>query len=133
MYSIDLESEGFSSWYTFTTGNEHSLIAALPKAPGIYVIRSPQSFARTIGESDICYVGSAANSNGLKGRIRQYFHPGPTQSTNWRVLSFLKQSGNLELAFLVCSGIGEAKKMEKVILSKYISEHGELPLLNRRQ
>lgn|SRR4030043_1881145 len=133
MNSIELLSEGLVEWHRFRRREERILISSLPRSPGIYVIRCAQPIRRLIGQSDIFYIGSAVNVNGIKGRIRQYFHPGPTQSTNKRVLALLDTMGNLEISFSVCSSSIEAKDLEKRLLMQYEKDHHELPPLNRRK
>jgi len=133
MNSLDLEREGLAEWQRFAKPDERSLISSLPKSPGIYVIRYAQPLGRLLGQSDIFYIGSAVNVNGIKGRIRQYFHPGPTQSTNKRILALLDTMDNLEISFLECSSGLEAKELERQLLIRYEKDHSELPPLNRRR
>jgi hypothetical protein len=82
MDSQDLENHGVTFWAPFTRPAEIKLLKNLPTAFGVYAILFPLPQARRRGESDIAYIGRAVNQNGVRGRIRQYFHPGPTQSTN---------------------------------------------------
>jgi hypothetical protein len=82
---VDLEAltnRGFRVCANFTRIDEREVLAALPTDPGVYAILLAESQHRRRGESDISYIGRAVNQNGLRGRVRQYFHPGPTQSTN---------------------------------------------------
>jgi excinuclease UvrABC nuclease subunit len=82
MDSLQLSHYGFGSWSLFSRKGEAALVASLAKKPGVYAIRYCRNIPRRIGESDILYVGSAANSQGLRMRLYQYFHPGPTQRTH---------------------------------------------------
>lgn len=133
MKSSDLLREGFATWQRFCPDSERTLIPSLPAAPGVYVIRRKQPFGRFVGETDIAYIGSAASAQGLKGRIRQYFHPGPTQRTNQRILALIERSDDLELSFVERPTADDARNLEKRLLSQYDAEHGELPPLNRRE
>lgn len=132
MNSTDLLNNGFFPWHKFNPENEHSLLSILPKKLGVYVIRRTKAVHRLVGQSDIIYVGSATNTNGLNGRIRQYFHPGPTQRTNQRVLAAIAESNEFELSFVECATTEDAKGLEKHLLSRYADEHSELPPLNRQ-
>jgi hypothetical protein len=98
----------------------------------VYVIRRRQDYQRRVGESDILYVGSAVNQQGLKIRIRQYFHPGPTQRTNKRILALIADSAEFELAYVEAKSIPEAKTLEATILDNYERDHAELPPENKR-
>ena len=133
MNSSDSLGEGFAAWQRFRPDSEHTLIASLPAAAGVYVIRRRRPFGRFVGETDIAYIGSAASVQGLKGRIRQYFHPGPTQRTNQRIRALIERTDDLELSFVECPSPDDARKLEKRLLSQYDTEHGELPPLNRRE
>ena len=82
MDSTALKAHGISTWAAFVHLTERELLATLPTSAGVYVILLAQSEQRRRGASDIAYIGRAGNQNGLRGRVRQYFHPGPTQSTN---------------------------------------------------
>src|ERR1700675_2590557 len=82
MDSASLQDHGIGSWMAFACTTEREVLAGLPTSPGVYVILLGESEQRRRGTSDIAYVGRATNQNGLRGRVRQYFHPGPTQSTN---------------------------------------------------
>ena len=75
--------KGVSEWCPFS---EESVKSA-PKQYGIYIFRMAQSkcFKRLKGESDILYIGSTEGEHGLRGRLQQYLHPGPTQWTNKRI------------------------------------------------
>jgi hypothetical protein len=99
----------------------------------VYVIRRRQSYQRRLGESDICYVGSAVNQQGLKMRIRQYFHPGPTQLTNKRILALVGDSSEFELAFVEGESMPQAKMLEATILDNYERDHAQLPPENKRR
>lgn len=82
MDSVALRNRGVHFWAVFALLSERELLTSLPTSPGVYVILLPQPEQRRQGASDIGYIGRAVNPNGLRGRVRQYFHPGPTQSTN---------------------------------------------------
>ena len=89
MRSTELAEYGLRSWVTFNQAGEKALLAALPTRPGVYVMRCRRDYQRAVGSSDVLYVGSATNAQGLKTRLRQYFHPGPTQRTNKRIMALV--------------------------------------------
>ena len=132
MKSIDLSNEGFVSWNKFSLKNEISLKRLLSKEPGVYIIKTSNLFGRFVGQSDIVYIGSATNIRGLRGRIQQHYHPGPTQSTNLRINSMMQSRDDLFLASAICLTTREAKEREKHLLALYEVDHSELPPLNRR-
>src|SRR2546426_6740882 len=82
MDSASLQYRGIGSWVAFACTTEREVLAGLPTSPGVYVMLLGELEQRRRGSSDIAYIGRATNQNGLRGRVRQYFHPGPTQSTN---------------------------------------------------
>ena len=117
--------KGFSRWHPF---NEQSIINA-PKSYGVYVIRRDggQRFGRLQGESDILYIGSTEAKRGLRQRLRSYLHLGPTQWTNKRINELAKKY-EMEVAWCQCD---EPGNLENQLLRQYLSEHDELPPLNR--
>lgn len=131
MNSEGLSSLGFLSWYEFHPDNEFNLISLLPSVFGVYVIRSNRQICRFQGYSDIVYIGCTWNRQGIKNRIRQYFHPGPTQSTNIRILEIIKQSKEFSLSFRACQTKEETNNLEKSLLDMYLVDHMELPPFNR--
>jgi hypothetical protein len=70
--SLNLSKEGFAGWQPFSLDTECKLVSSLPRRFGVYAIRSKKPLARFQGRTDLAYIGRAANSNGLKGRIRQH-------------------------------------------------------------
>jgi excinuclease UvrABC nuclease subunit len=134
MGSSDLSEHGFAAWLPFNRKAEASLIAAVPKTRGVYVIRCCcREYERVRGASDILYVGSAANRQGLRMRLRQYFHPGPTQRTNRRILAIVAECNDFEVAYAETGSAPEARSLESELLGRYESDHGELPPENRRR
>ena len=132
MRSDDLAVQGFGKWYPFNKSAKRRLIAALPNKPGVYAVRSCRDYSRCTGSSDILYIGSAANYRGLKNRIGQYFSPGPTQTTNIRILGLVGDSADFEIAFATVPSAREAKPLEASLLALYEKDHFELPPQNRR-
>ena len=132
MKSSELSKYGFGAWFLFSRKNESALIAALPTMPA-HALRCCREYMRRIGSSDILYFGCATNNQGLKNRLRQYFHPGPSQATNKRILAFVGDCADYELSFVVASSIPSAKMLEASLLEKYESDHGELPPQNKRR
>lgn len=107
---------------------EKQSVEEAPRRKGIYIIRveTGKPFGRLQGESDILYIGSTTSDGGLKQRLMQYFHPGPTQWTNRRLNDFLKKYP-MEIASCPCE---EPKNLEHDLLRRYLSEHDELPPFN---
>lgn len=132
MRSSDLSQQGFGAWSPFNRQAARSLVAKLPAKPGAYVLRCCRDYNRKAGSSDILYIGSATNSEGLKKRLYQYFHPGPTQHTNKRILALVADCADFEVAFIETKSIPEAKALEATLLEKYEIDHGELPPENKR-
>lgn len=123
---------GFGAWQQFNRSGERALMLSLPNRPGVYAIRYCKDYPRRIGSSDILYFGSATNQQGLKHRLRQYFHPGPTQRTNLRILAMVGDCFDYEVSVSQTDSAPEAKFLEARLLEQYESEHGELPPENKR-
>jgi hypothetical protein len=132
MRSDDLDGHGFGAWHPFNKKSKAALISALPAKHGTYAIRCSKDYGRSRGVSDILYFGSAANHGGLKNRIRQYFSPGPTQTTNIRILALVGDCSDFQIAFRPAESVQDAKTHESLLLHLYEQDHGELPPQNRR-
>jgi len=109
------------------------MVSALPAAPGVFVLRQRHPNGRLRGRSDIAYIGVGANRNGLRARIQQCFHPGPTQTTNQRILAAIGESDGYEVGWRECSDEGAAQKTKHDLLDWYQTDYGELPPLCRRR
>jgi excinuclease UvrABC nuclease subunit len=133
MRSTDLPQHGFGTWFAFNRKSEAPLVAALPLKPGVYAVRCCQDYQRRVGRSDIPYIGSAANDEGLRKRMYQYFHSGPTQRTNKRIFALVADCTDFEVSFTETKSNPEAKMLEAVLLETYEREHGELPPENKRR
>lgn len=92
MTAKTFSSDGFNTWLKFNGRSKAELMKELPRDYGVYVIRRIHSIRRARGDSDIIYVGFACNENGLRGRVGQYFSPGPSQPTNRRILALVAES-----------------------------------------
>lgn len=132
MRSSELRQYGLTSWTLFNRAGEKALLALVPEHPGVYVLRCCRDYQLVKGSSDILYVGSATNAQGLKMRLRQYFHPGPSQRTNKRILAVVGECSDFEVAFVRTRSIPDAKMLEATILEVYERDHGELPPQNLR-
>ncbi len=135
MDSEDLSIHGFGNWLAFSAAGETSLLAQVPGRPSVFAFRRDSPYARQVGKSDLVYIGVGANRQrrqGLHQRVRQVFDPGPTQTTNLRLLDLMKHSDEYQLGFTVTSGREEANALKKRLLERYRREHGELPPENRR-
>jgi excinuclease UvrABC nuclease subunit len=132
MNSKDLARLGFSDWRGFSLSEEKRLLSSLPKKMGVYVIRDSSQFGRYHGKSDIVYIGSSTSSDGLRRRIRFYFHPGLTQHTSKRIREMLNQIQTLKIAWVQSAVPGQARALEKNLLGEYVNDHFELPPFNRQ-
>ncbi len=94
------------------------------------MIRARTPFSRAAGKSDVLYIGSATNQNGLRGRLQQYFSPGPTQRTNQRLMERCGDS-DYDIGFVVTGSSSDALGLEAQLLQSYVDEHHELPPENR--
>jgi hypothetical protein len=130
--SSHLIRKGFGAWMPFNRLGERALLVAAPPGHGVYCIRvrGPR-VALGAGHSDIIYIGSAANRQGLRTRLRQYFHPGPTQWTNRRLLARCGDSDHYEAAFVLSDSPAAAKCLEAELLHSFQREHGQLPEENK--
>ena len=104
-------------------------VRTAPRQHGIYIFRMGQGkcIPRLQGESDIFYIGSTESKNGLRGRLRQYLRPGPTQWTNKRTHELAKKY-EMEIAWCRSE---EPSNLEHQLLRRYLNDHDELPPLNR--
>ena len=133
MDSNTLVQKGFERWQSFNLKAEATLSGGLPNFNGVYVIKNDVSFGRFVGESDIVYIGSAAGDNGLRGRILQYFNPGPTQNTNKRINRILHLHPGLKISYVLIPSADDAIALESSLLGEYERQHGELPPANRKE
>lgn len=134
MDSSVLERMAFGSWCSFGAVSESRVLRELPESPGVYAVLLPHAEERRIGSSDIAYVGKATNRHGLRGRVRQYFHPGPTQSTNIQMKARLvERECALRIGFAVSISASAAARLESDLLIRFEGEHGELPPFNRQR
>lgn len=127
-----MSTYGFQSWLAFNRAGEQSLVSALPSGPGAYVVRRCQDYKRRVGESDVVYVGFATNEQGLRMGIRQFFHPGRSQSTHKRILALVGDSSDYELAYVETQAAPDAKMLKARLLEHYERDHAELPPENKR-
>jgi hypothetical protein len=106
------------------------LLRKVPSQFGVYVVRATKAVKRIRGESDIVYIGSACNQNGLRGRISQYFSPGPTQITNKRILALIEESADYEIGWRPVAAKSRVVELEQELLERYFTDHGERPPQN---
>lgn len=131
MNSATLSPLGFRSWHALNLSDERALLALLPASTGVYAIRcsNPQ---RLNGPSDVVYFGKATNANGLKRRIRQYFHPGYGNSTSIRIRAEFSSCTDFELSWIELPP-EQAANMEALLIATYEKVHGSLPPWNNRR
>jgi hypothetical protein len=132
MISADLDKRGLSSWRPFAIAAERDLLKELPTCCGTYAMRFTGAQPRLRGQSDIAYIGRATNRNGLRGRFRQYFHPGWLQSTNLAMKEQLVQGVVLQCACLPAGSREQAIDLESELLLAFEAEHGERPPFNKQ-
>jgi excinuclease UvrABC nuclease subunit len=132
MKSGDLAGRGFNTWRPFAIEAERELLDHLPTCHGVYLMRFTRIEPRLRGESDIAYIGRATNQNGLRGRVRQYFHPGWRQSTNLEMKARLVQRVPLELGHVLTGNAEEAIDLKSALLLAFEAEHGERPPFNKQ-
>jgi hypothetical protein len=132
MNSSDLAKRGLSPWRPFAIKSERELLGQLPSCHGVYSMRFTRAEARLQGQSDIAYIGRATNSNGVRGRIRQYFHPGWLQPTNLAMKARLVEGLVLECACLAAISREEAIDLKSELLLAFEAEHGERPPFNKQ-
>lgn len=135
MNSTSLQQQhGIESWVAFTSVAEREVLAGLPASPGVYIILLGASKNRHLGTSNVAYIGKGTNQNGIRGRVRQYFHPGPTQSTNIAMKQRLGLAGcSLRLGFIATDSAAAATRLESDLLLQFENEHAELPPFNRQR
>lgn len=133
MNSGDLSKAGFSNWLPFNRHAKRDLLPCVPKAYGVYAIRYDTPILRMRGSSDIVYIGSAANRAGLRARLSQYFSPGPSQSTNKRILALVAESSSYQVSWLQADTVSKAIGLEQELLDRYCQDHGELPPQNLKR
>lgn len=131
MNSAALLPLGFHSWHALTLSDEKALLRIIPALSGVYTIRcsNPQ---RLIGPSDVVYFGKATNANGLKTRIRQYFHPGYGNRTSLRIRAEFSKCTDFELSWIELPP-DQAVETEALLIAAFEKTYGVLPPWNRRR
>ena len=132
MRSTTLSQFGFVVWLPFNWTSERALLAAFPLRPGVYALRCRMDYQRTVGSSDIAYIGSATSHGGLRSRLYQYFHPGSTERTRGRMPPRVASSIDVEVSFVATDSNTDAETLKASLLERYESEHGQLPPENKR-
>ena len=131
MNSAALAPFGLTTWHPLNLSGEKSLLALLPSRTGVYAIRCC-NHQRAFGSSDLVYFGKATNANGLKTRIRQYFHPGHGNGTNLRIRAEFAGCSDFELSWAE-SPADQAAKVEAMLIASFENAYGVLPPWNRRR
>ncbi|HUY13543.1 MAG TPA: hypothetical protein VMX16_07930 [Terriglobia bacterium] len=133
MNSENLTRIGFCNWQPFRPPAGREILRGVPTLPGVFAIRRETSFPCARGTSDLIYIGSATNENGLRTRIGQIFTPGPTQSTNRRLRDLVGKTEAYNVSWLETDSKARAKQLKSELLEQYEKEHGELPPENLRR
>jgi excinuclease UvrABC nuclease subunit len=131
MNSAMLIPLGFGPWHPLNLLAEKALLASLPARTGIYAIRCSNP-KRNLGPSDLVYFGKATNADGLKRRIRQYFHPGHGNRTNIRIRAEFSSCMDFEVSWIELP-VDQAAKIEALLIANYEKGHGALPPWNKRR
>ena len=131
MNSATLSSFGFASWHPLNLSAEKSLLAIIPSSTGVYAMRCRNS-QRICGPFDLVYFGKATNADGLKTRVRQYFHPGHGNKTSLRIGAEFANCADFELSWIEFPS-DRAVKVETLLIASYEKQHGALPLWNKRR
>lgn len=115
----------FSKWYLFNKEG----IANAPQQKGVYVIRKAKGQLLSLirGKSDILYIGSTEEKNGLKGRLERYFQHS-AKGTDLRVQQFATKY-QTEIAWCVCD---KSYNFETDLNQQFQKDHDMLPTLNRQ-
>ena len=132
MNSNDLVNRGFGTWQSFSLATQGALLRGLPESFGVYSMRLPRPEQILQGSSDIAYIGKATNRNGVRGRIRQYFHPGWNQSTNLEMKDRLIARVELEIAFITTPDASSAAELESQLLLLFEAQHAQKPRYNKQ-
>jgi hypothetical protein len=134
MNADDLVTHGFGNWEPFSATVERDLLLRIPTTYGVYVVVLPVAQSLRRGCSDVGYIGRAVYQTGLRGRVRQYFHPGPTQSTNRAMRERLDDvTLQLRIGCKATTTESAARRLESDLLLEFESQHGQLPPFNRQR
>jgi len=133
MNSNDSTLIGVKGWFAFSLESEPELLRQLPVSKGIYIIKFESTQSRKNGTSDIAYIGKAGNQDGIKHRIRQYFHPGWDNKTNIRMKKEMQANPNLLLGFITTLDKESAARLESQLLIRFEGEHKEMPPFNKQR
>lgn len=132
MTSSDLQADGFYTWLLFNRASGSAVTEQAPRGKGVVVIRRKTLEQRRTGESDIIFVGVAANYSGVRQRLSEVLHPGHLQSTHLRLLALVARSDEYQVGWTLTGSKDEAEALKKRILEKFFHDHTELPRENKR-
>jgi hypothetical protein len=120
MTSNDLSE--YSDWEEW----DSDAVRKAPNLSGVYVFRLAEGFGRLRGRSDLVYVGCTTSTDGtIQRRL----------SDHWRAGRFrdVQKVGKLEVCWKKLTTAEEASKEEAKLLRTYVSDHIELPPINRKE
>lgn len=121
---------GFSPWHKFTPTSWNAMLKLVPKEPGVYALKEPELFRRYNFKSDLVYIGCTKSKDGLRQRIGFHTKGNKSQKTSFRIHKWLRQRPCLQICWREVRE-GLCRKYEKALLLRYLSDHWELPPLNR--
>ena len=106
---------------------------AAPEDRGVYAFRSSRTLSMMIGSSDIVYIGRATSDkkgayHNIRHSLNEYLHPGKSNSTKKRVGERALAEG-WQVSWMLTAS---PDKMECDLFRRFYSEHGQLPVENRR-
>ena len=127
--SNTLLSLGFCGWRPFQRGIEK----LAPENKGVYVFRSVTSINLKIGSSDIAYIGRAMSDrkgayHNIRHSLNEYLHPGYSNQTKIRVGQKALAEG-WQVSWVLADS---PDRIECQLLRRFYSEHGQLPVENKR-
>ena len=132
MNGEDLARIGFCPRLRLALSNRQQLMRSLPRSSGVYAILLGAPLHRARGKSDILYIGRGAGADGLRARVSQHLSPGPTQSTNKRILARVLRGEECHVSWIEADTPGDAVRLRRALLLRYAEEHGEGPPENLR-
>ena len=75
--------------------------------------------------------GSSVGKDGLRKRIRFYFHPGTPRKKSQRINEWLKKACGLRISFVTVTDDQKARNLERELRAQYEKEHWEFPPWDR--
>jgi hypothetical protein len=120
MTSKDLSE--YSDWQEWNS----EAVRKAPNLPGVYVFRLGEGFGRLKGSSDLVYIGCTTSADGtIQRRLSDHLRVGRFRD--------VQKVGKLGVCWKKLTTAEEASKEEAKLLRTYVSDHIELPPINRKE